>query len=111
MKDFGIRALVVEPGYFRTDFLDGSSLQLPDHLIADYDGTPAHQMVDLNHTQMGDPVKGAALIYQVVSSGRLPSHLYLGADTIETQETVIRRAEQDIEAWRTESTTTAHDDA
>ncbi len=115
LKDFGIRVLVVEPGYFRTDFLDGSSLQLPDRLLADYDGTPAHDMVNLsseaNHTQMGDPVKGAELIYRVVSSGRLPSHLYLGGDTIESQETVMRRAAQDIEAWREESTATAHDDA
>lgn len=113
MRAFGIRAVVVEPGYFRTDFLDGSSLQTPDRLIADYDGTPAHEMVDLsaeaNHTQMGDPVKGAELIYQVVSSSRLPSHLYLGGDTIESQEAAARRAEQDVAAWRAESTATAHE--
>ncbi|MDR7277263.1 SDR family NAD(P)-dependent oxidoreductase [Catenuloplanes atrovinosus] len=115
VRAFGIRAVVVEPGVFRTDFLDASSLQLPQRRIPEYDGTPAHQTLEwsteANHAQLGDPVKGAELIYRVVASGDLPSHLYLGRDSIERREAMSKRAEQEIAAWRDASVATAHDDA
>src|SRR5581483_252282 len=35
-KEFGVKATIVYPGYFRTNFLDKGSLHLPQHPIADY---------------------------------------------------------------------------
>lgn len=46
LAPFGVRSMVVEPDVFRTDFLDRSSLSLPENRIAAYDGTPAHTTVD-----------------------------------------------------------------
>jgi NAD(P)-dependent dehydrogenase (short-subunit alcohol dehydrogenase family) len=115
MAPFGIQSMVVEPGVLRTDFLDTSSLSLAAQRIADYDGTPAHVTLDwvdtANHTQLGDPVKGAALIHEVTSQETLPTHLYLGPDTIDRLQVTIARIEQDLAPWRDKSAATAHDTA
>ncbi|MFD0312831.1 SDR family NAD(P)-dependent oxidoreductase [Streptomyces flavalbus] len=115
MAPFGIQSMVVEPGVFRTDFLDSSSLSVAAHRIADYDGTPAHVTLDwidkANHAQLGDPVKGAALIVEVTSTEKLPTHLYLGRDTLERLEVKLQQIRDDLEPWREKSAATAHDDA
>jgi len=64
---------VVEPGYFRTNFLSavtaGLNLATP---IPAYDGTVAHQAASnfekYNQNQPGNPVEGAARIWEVVRS-------------------------------------------
>ncbi|MFI6036055.1 SDR family NAD(P)-dependent oxidoreductase [Streptomyces sp. NPDC051315] len=115
MAPFGIQSMVVEPGVFRTDFLDASSLSVAAHRIADYDGTPAHVTLDwigqANHAQLGDPVKGAALIVEVTGTEKLPTHLYLGRDTLERLEVKYRQVQDDLADWRERSAATAHDDA
>ncbi|GAA2077136.1 SDR family NAD(P)-dependent oxidoreductase [Actinomadura alba] len=112
---FGIQSMVVEPGVLRTDFLDATSLSVAGTRIADYDGTPAHVTLDwvgtANHTQLGDPVKGASLIYEVTTQDELPTHLYLGPDTLERLQVKLDQIEQDLAPWREKSAATAHDDA
>ncbi|MFE6520663.1 SDR family NAD(P)-dependent oxidoreductase [Streptomyces sp. NPDC057794] len=115
MAPFGIQSMVVEPGVFRTDFLDSSSLSVAAERIPAYDGTPAHVTLDwidqANHAQLGDPVKGAALIVEVTAEEKLPTHLYLGRDTLERLEVKMQQIRDDLEPWREKSAATAHDDA
>ncbi|MFE0474853.1 SDR family NAD(P)-dependent oxidoreductase [Streptomyces sp. NPDC058947] len=115
LAPFGIQSMVVEPGVFRTDFLDASSLSVAAHRITDYDGTPAHVTLDwidqANHAQLGDPVKGAALIVEVTNADTLPTHLYLGRDTLERLDVKIQQIRDDLKPWREKSAATAHDDA
>lgn len=114
MAPFGIQSMVVEPGVFRTDFLDSSSLSVAANRIADYDDTPAHVTLDwidrANHAQLGDPVRGAALIVEVAGTEKLPTHLYLGRDTLERLEVKYRQVQDDLAPWREKSAATAHDD-
>lgn len=115
MAPFGIQSMVVEPGVFRTDFLDSSSLSVAANRIADYDDTPAHVTLDwidrANHAQLGDPVLGAALIVEVTGTEKLPTHLYLGRDTLERLEVKYQQVQDDLAPWREKSAATGHDDA
>jgi NAD(P)-dependent dehydrogenase (short-subunit alcohol dehydrogenase family) len=114
LSPFGIQSMVVEPGVFRTDFLDARSIQLPENRIAAYDGTPAHLTLDwageANHTQLGDPAKGAAFIYRVVSGAKLPLHLPVGRDAYERREVITERILTETAPLRDLSAATAHTD-
>lgn len=114
MEPFGIQSMVVDSGVLRTDLLDSSSLRLPAQPSPAYDGTPAHATFDwaseTNHTQTGDPVKGAALIYQVASGESLPLHLLLGQDALDRREAMTQRLDQEMEPWRQAAVDTAHED-
>jgi NAD(P)-dependent dehydrogenase (short-subunit alcohol dehydrogenase family) len=115
LQPFGIQSMVVEPGVFRTDFLDPSSVQLPDTRLAAYDDTPAHVTLDwvgeANHTQLGDPVKGAAFIYEVASGEKLPLHLPVGQDALDRRIVMRARIDREIAPLRDASAATAHDDS
>ncbi|GII96779.1 SDR family NAD(P)-dependent oxidoreductase [Sinosporangium siamense] len=115
LAPFGIQSMVVEPGVFRTDFLDESSMALSARRIDAYAGTPAHDMLEWaatnNHVQFGDPVKGAALIYEVTCQDKLPGHLALGRDAIERQKLKIEALEDDMATWQEKSLATSYDDA
>jgi NAD(P)-dependent dehydrogenase (short-subunit alcohol dehydrogenase family) len=112
VRPLGIWVTIVEPGYFRTDFLDASSLGTEENVIADYEGTAgavrAHA-VEVNHAQPGDPVKAAAAIVDIASAAEPPVHLLLGTDCVALVEAKIEDLEADIEAWRPLSTSTDHD--
>ncbi|QVQ52266.1 SDR family oxidoreductase [Spiractinospora alimapuensis] len=112
LGSFGIQSMVVEPGVFRTDLLDASSIQTPVSRVAAYDGTPAHATLDwaeeANHTQLGDPVKGAAFIYRVASGERLPLRLPVGQDALDRRIVMNERIEHETAPLREASAATAH---
>ncbi|MBN3896711.1 MAG: SDR family NAD(P)-dependent oxidoreductase [Nostoc sp. NOS(2021)] len=65
LAPLGIHATLVEPGYFRTDFLDSSSLRQTVVQISDYIqtlGKTRDVAAGRNHQQQGDPVKLAQAI-------------------------------------------------
>lgn len=108
-RPLGIWVTIVEPGYFRTDFLDASSLDTEANVIADYDATVGAvraRAADVNHAQPGDPVKAAAAIVDIASAAEPPVHLLLGTDCVTAAEAKIADLQADIEAWRTLSTST-----
>ncbi|GAB7350149.1 hypothetical protein MBLNU459_g0816t1 [Dothideomycetes sp. NU459] len=88
----GIRHCLVEPGFFRTELLNptaniavtDSASWLPDY--ADINKTTDDNFAHFHGRQLGDPTKGAEIIYDVLTStgcaaGRpLPSFLPLGSD-------------------------------
>lgn len=114
LQPLGVHAMVVEPGYFRTDFLDSSSLQVQQNLIDDYADGPVGRMRvtagERNHDQPGDPVKATAAIIDVVESERPPVRLQLGNDTIAVVEAKIAHVQAELAQWRSISESTDFDD-
>jgi NAD(P)-dependent dehydrogenase (short-subunit alcohol dehydrogenase family) len=85
LAPLGIKATVVEPGFFRTDFLDDQSLLKTTMRIDDYAATVG-AMRDFakgaNHAQPGDPAKLAVAILALVNAPNPPLRLPLGSDTV-----------------------------
>ncbi|WP_443947536.1 SDR family NAD(P)-dependent oxidoreductase [Pedobacter sp. AW1-32] len=112
VKSFGIKATVVEPGYFRTDFLSSGSLAVPNQPIDAYkevrDSQNAHQ-VEINHQQPGDPEKGIDVIIAAAESENPPLHLFLGPDAYQLAQAKITDVQQDMENWKALATATNFD--
>ncbi|WP_207511768.1 oxidoreductase [Longitalea luteola] len=112
VKPFGITVSIVSPGYFRTDFLDASSLAVPKNEIADYklvrEAQHAHQN-DINHNQPGDPVKAAAVMIEVAEQKQPPLHVFLGRDAYQLAEAKIKAVQHDMAAIKELATSTDHD--
>jgi NAD(P)-dependent dehydrogenase (short-subunit alcohol dehydrogenase family) len=85
LAPLGIHVTVVEPGYFRTDFLDASSLSTSPVQIEDYSATAGAvrtRAFSLNHSQPGDPEKFARVLVEFADAPNPPVRLPLGSDTV-----------------------------
>ncbi len=105
MKPFGIEAMVVEPGMFRTNFFDGSSIRTPENPLAAYDGTPARGAANYclghNYQQHGDPRKAAEFVYQVASASEpLPLWLPVGKDAVKKFEKKLGKMVESIQPYK-----------
>jgi NAD(P)-dependent dehydrogenase (short-subunit alcohol dehydrogenase family) len=103
LKPLGIHVTSVEPGFFRTDFLDASSLVTSPTRIADYHQTSGAMRdfaASANHAQPGDPAKLAAVLVDFVDAPNPPVQLPLGSDTVAKVEENIAKAKTLLAAWR-----------
>jgi NAD(P)-dependent dehydrogenase (short-subunit alcohol dehydrogenase family) len=83
---FGIRALVVDPGTMRTDFLDPRSARHGDIAIDDYAAAAARfeaYIADLNHKQVNDPATLAAHLVALAARPAVPGRFIFGPDAQE----------------------------
>jgi NAD(P)-dependent dehydrogenase (short-subunit alcohol dehydrogenase family) len=114
LAPLGIRVTVVEPGGFRTDFLDRSSLIVEPHVIADY-AESAGQVRDVlptfNRRQAGDPAKAAIAIADLTELADPPLRLQLGAESLERIETKLDLVRRELEQWRHVAVSTDSADA
>ena len=104
----GIRAMVVEPGGFRTDFA-GRSLTQSATPIADYADTAGKRRKE-NDTahgrQPGDPAKAAAALLEAVGSTEPPYLLLLGNDASDGFRAALDALRTEVDAWETLSRST-----
>ena len=109
LKPLGIHATVVEPGYFRTDFLDKSSLATTKIEIADYAdtvGKTREHAASANHQQPGDPKKLGIALVKLVNMEEPPVRLPLGTDTVAAIEAKIGFIGKELEKWKELSSST-----
>ena len=103
LAPLGIHATVVEPGYFRTEFLDTGSLAVSPQVLDDYAQSAgavrgAARRINLN--QPGDPVRLAQAVMQLVASPTPPLRLPLGTDTLQTIAEKHAFVERETAQWR-----------
>jgi NAD(P)-dependent dehydrogenase (short-subunit alcohol dehydrogenase family) len=103
VASFGIRATVVEPGAFRTNFLTTEALTLPQQPIAAYtDIRASHaRYLQMSGGQAGDPARAAAAIVQLAAAPAPPRHLLLGQDAYDRATQKLDALRREFEAWRT----------
>jgi len=103
LSPLGIKVTVVEPGSFRTSFLDGRSLHTTANNIPDYDptvGKVRQAVATSGGGQINDPAKGAAAIFAAVTAERPPLRLQIGPDAVAMVEGKLARVRAELEAWR-----------
>ncbi len=113
LAPLGIYATTVEPGFFRTDFLDRSSLKTSKNIIADYTetaGAMRNQMMIVNKKQPGSAKKLAQAFITLANSNHPPVHLMLGKDTLDVYRQKMATIEKEIKEWHKIITSTDHDD-
>jgi len=109
LKPLGIYATVVEPGFFRTDFLDARSLSVSPNAIADYDetvGAMRNFAAHANHAQPGDPAKLAKAMLTLVNTADPPVRMPFGSDTVARIEAKNASVAEELARWRALSLST-----
>jgi NAD(P)-dependent dehydrogenase (short-subunit alcohol dehydrogenase family) len=110
---FGIRTMLVEPGFFRTELLTDESTKWPEASIDDY-AEKTRQTVaawkKMNGLQGGDPAKLAKALITLAGSDEPPLRWPAGADAVETFEKKAGELVAQASAHRPLSLSLAHDD-
>jgi NAD(P)-dependent dehydrogenase (short-subunit alcohol dehydrogenase family) len=110
---FGIRTMLVEPGFFRTDLLTTDSTTYADPSIDDYAERTRETVAawnSMNGKQSGDPAKLAAALVQLTELVEPPARFAAGADAVQAFEAKARALLAQADAHRDLSSSLAHDE-
>ena len=108
LKPLGIHATAVQPGFFRTDFLDAQSLTSAEP-IADYADTVGQMRAyaaQANHEQPGDPAKLAKGILTLAALLEPPTRMPFGTDTLARMTVKATQMAAETAQWRELSAST-----
>ena len=107
---FGINTTIVNPGFFRTEFLTQESTIYAGPSIEDYAERQSAQRewYESQHGQQsGDPAKLAQALVMIVGQQPPPRRFIAGADAISVAEQKVQDLQQQINAYRDLSTSMA----
>jgi NAD(P)-dependent dehydrogenase (short-subunit alcohol dehydrogenase family) len=111
---FGVRTMLVEPGFFRTELLTPESVTYAGPSIGDYAERTEQTVAawnGMNGRQAGDPAKLASALVQLVGLDEPPLRWAAGADAVEVVENKAKDLLAQAGAYRELSSNLAHDDA
>ena len=104
---FGIHTTIVNPGFFRTEFLTQQSTSYAEPSIQDYAQRQSAQQswYESQHGQQsGDPAKLAQALVLTAGQQPPPLRFIAGADAINVAEQKVQNLQQQINAYRDLST-------
>jgi NAD(P)-dependent dehydrogenase (short-subunit alcohol dehydrogenase family) len=111
---FGIRTMLVEPGFFRTELLTPESTKYAESTITDY-AERTQQIVavwkSMNGQQGGDPAKLAEALVHLAAQDEPPLRFPAGADAVATIKKKAKELLELADAYRELSSNLAHQDA
>ncbi len=110
---FGIRTMLVEPGFFRTALLTPESTSYAEPTIADYAARTVQTVTawkGMNGLQGGDPARLARALVQLAGQDEPPLRWVAGADAVATAEQKAHDLLAQVDAHRVLSSSLAHDD-
>jgi len=111
---FGIRTMVVEPGFFRTDLLTPESTSYAESSIEDYAERTRQTVAawtGMNGLQGGDPAKLATALVQLAGSQEPPVRWVAGADAVAGVEQKAKDLLSQVDAHRDLSASLAIEEA
>ena len=109
---FGIKTMLVEPGFFRTELLSPQSTKYAEPSIDDYAERTRATVAGwqgMDGKQGGDPAKLADALVQLVALDDPPFRFAAGTDAVELFESKARALLAQADAHRALSTGLAHD--
>jgi NAD(P)-dependent dehydrogenase (short-subunit alcohol dehydrogenase family) len=109
---YGIRTMLVEPGFFRTELLTPESTRYAAPTIDDYIERTQRTVAawnGMNGRQGGDPAKLAAALVGLIGSGEPPARWAAGADAVGALEQKARTLLAQADAHRDLSAALNHD--
>lgn len=113
VDQFGIKTMLVEPGFFRTDLLTPGSTTFAEPKIDDYVDQTRETVgawSSMSGKQGGDPAKLAVAIVNLAGSKTPPARFAAGADAVEALEHKAKLLLEQAQANRALSCSLAHDD-
>jgi NAD(P)-dependent dehydrogenase (short-subunit alcohol dehydrogenase family) len=109
IANFGIKLTLVEPGAFRTDFLDSRMLKIGTRALDDYSEFRTRALAVFearNHQQVGDPDKLGLAVVKLVEQKEPPLRFVAGADAVQVVEDKLAFVAAELSRWRALSTST-----
>jgi len=103
VEPFGIKTMLVEPGFFRTELLTEESTSYPLPVIDDYAEKTKETVTawkGMSGQQGGDPAKLAKALIQLIGHDVPPLRWPAGADAVETFEKKSRELANQANAHR-----------
>lgn len=118
LAPLGIAVTIVEPGYFRTGFLNPSAMVKSEKRIAEYSETGSaelHAMLEkVNNNQPGDVMKGSKVIIDILTESgvaegkKVPMRIALGSDAPPCIRGKMEDTTRLLDEWDSITTKTDH---
>ena len=101
VEPFGIKIVVVAPGFFRTEFLDARNAKYSASVIADYaaDGKAEDMWSAYDGKQQGDPAKLGDVLVKIAGMDNPPKQFMAGSDALAVVTPVLEGRLEELRSY------------